>query len=86
MHWKWFFAAGEDYLYFNNFAPEIERSMPSEIRDFHQDSTLQNLARKFIRNYLKVRYPNVNLFRVVPNVGLPKLLQGYLLFNQSLED
>ena len=80
------FAAGEDYLYFNNIAPEIQRTMPPEIRDFHQDSTLQNLARKFIRNYLRVRYPNVNLFRVVPNVGLPKLLQSYLLFNQSIED
>ena len=77
-------ASGEDYHYFNAGDQEIVRTMPAEMQNFHQDNSLQNIARKFIRDKIKVANPNVNLFSLIPNIGLPKLLQSYLLFNQSV--
>ena len=47
---------------------------------------LAHACRKVIRSHLVAMYPGVSLFHNVPQLGLPKLLEGYLVHNSSLDD
>ena len=47
---------------------------------------LKHLCRETIRKHLLQLDPHENLFHRVPRLGLPALLQRYLLYNQTLDD
>ena len=51
-----------------------------ETRLLEHDDSLQDLARKSIRKYLKQFYPDRNLYTTIPQLSLPQRLQAYLLF------
>ena len=44
------------------------------------NNSLQDLVRKNIRKYLKQLHPEMNLYATIPQLGLPRQLQAYLLF------
>ena len=48
--------------------------------------SLKHSCRKFIRKYLNDKDLPVNLFVKIPQLGLPRLLASYLLYNCSLND
>ena len=48
--------------------------------------TLKGDCRKYINRYLMTKYPNMNLFALVPRLMLPTPLMRYLLYNASLEE
>ena len=45
------------------------------------DDSLQDLARKNIRNCLKKLHPEKNLYTTISQLGLPHRMKSYLLFN-----
>ena len=51
-----------------------------ETRLLECDDSLEGLARKSIRKYLKQFQPERNLYTTIPQLGLPQRLQAYLLF------
>ena len=55
------------------------------IYPLEEEMSLKHLCRKAIRKHLLKMSP-VNLFVQVPQLGLPTLLQEYLLFNVYLDD
>ena len=68
------FAAGEDTAYFN-YSPDA----PETIVQTRQDFSLQNLSRIAIRNHLIVTRKNVDLFRLVKALPIPRVMKNYLL-------
>ena len=48
--------------------------------------SLQDLVRDYIRDHLKEIHPETNLYYTVPQLGLPHLLQSYLLFYTLLKN
>ena len=50
-------------------------------KDTHENNSLKGLTRACIRRYLKQTHPESNLYRIVPKLGLPFILQSYLLFD-----
>ena len=75
------FAAGVDMpMNINKHFPRSIYTYPLE-----EEMSLKHLCRKAIRKYLLKMSP-VNLFVQVPQLGLPTLLQEYLLFNVALDD
>ena len=59
------------------------RSLPTSPPE--EEMSLMDLSRQCIRKHLLQMSP-VNLFVRVPQLGLPTLLQEYLLFNVALDD
>ena len=75
------FAAGVDMpMNMNKRFPRSIYTYPPE-----EEMSLKHLCRKAIRKHLLKMSP-VNLFVQVPQLGLPTLLQEYLLFNVALDD
>ena len=68
------FAAGEDTAYFN-----YSQDAPETIVQTRQDFSLQNLSRIAIRNHLIVTRKNVDLFRLVKALPIPRVMKNYLL-------
>ena len=73
-------AAGVDSPLLNLLFPKSRFIYPLE-----EEMSLIYLSRKAIRKHL-LQMSSVNLFVQVPQLGLPTLLQEYLLFNVSLDD
>ena len=73
-------AAGVDSVLLNLLFPKSSFTYPLE-----QEMSLMDLCRQFIRKHLLQMSP-LNLFVQVPQLGLPTLLQEYLLFNVALDD
>ena len=76
-------AAGVDLNLFSEFIPNMPMSIRTHLSE--EEMSLMNLCRTSIRNHLLQMSP-VNLFVRVPQLGLPRLLQEYLLFNVALDD
>ena len=74
------FGAGVGMLDLIKLFPRSIYTYPPE-----EERSLKHLCRKAIRNHLLQMRP-VNLFVGVPQLGLPTLLQEYLLFNVALDD
>ena len=49
--------------------------------DTDRNSSLKGLTRFCIRRYLKEIHPKINLYHIVSKLGLPFILQSYLLFD-----
>ena len=49
--------------------------------DTDRNSSLKGLTRFRIRRYLKEIHPKINLYHIVSKLGLPFILQSYLLFD-----
>ena len=73
-------AAGVDSRCLNLLFPKSRFIYPLE-----EEMNLMYLCREVIRKHLLQMSP-VNLFFRVPQLGLPTLLQDYLLLNVSLDD
>ena len=83
---KWFcrsdaivllFAAGEKF----------SKRLVKKILDLNKGSMhLQHLCRQAIRKHLLKLDPQENLFVRVPRLPLPKAVQSYLLYDQTLDD
>ena len=73
-------AAGVDSRVLKLLFPKSRFIFPLE-----QDMSLIHFCRETIRKQLLQMSP-VNLFVQVPQLGLPTLLQDYLLLNVSLDD
>ena len=73
-------AAGIDSRLLILIFPKAKFTSPAE-----EQMNLKHLCRQFIRKHLLQMSP-VNLFVRVPQLGLPTLLQDYLLFNVALDD
>ena len=71
------FAAGEEDPKHGNF-PEY---LPPE-----NEINLKHLCRKVIRRHLLKLDPHTHLFSRVPKLRLPKPLERYILYNQTLDD
>lgn len=61
---------------------ELQELWPNGEHDFH---SLKGRTRTAIRNCMQ-RYPRENLFEAVTKLGLPKPLQRYLVFNETLQN
>ena len=70
------FAAGEEDSKYENFPDYLPYS---------SDINLRRLCRKTIRKHLLELDRHTHLFGRVPKLGLPKLLQSYLLYYQTLD-
>ena len=73
-------AAGVDSRVLNTLFPKSRFIFPLE-----EEMSLMYLCREVTRKHLLQMSP-VNLFFRVPQLGLPTLLQDYLLLNVSLDD
>ena len=82
------FAAGE--IIEENFTKERRSDgsfvVPEYLQKLEQNLELKNLCRKAIRKHLIDLDPHDNLFNRIPKLGLPSLVNEYLLYNMSLED
>ena len=73
-------AAGVDSPLLNLLFPKSRFIFPLE-----EEMSLMYLSREVIRKHLLQMSP-VNLFVQIPHLGLPTLLQEYLLFNVALDN
>ena len=53
--------------------------------DFQPQFNLIDICRRRIREHLLELDPHTNLFSRVPQLGLPRILNDYLLYNQTLD-
>ena len=70
----------------NEFHAEGERIISDYVRQENGQFQLKHLCRVRIRNHLLELDPNQNLFVKVPELGLPKLLASYLLYDVTIDD
>ena len=78
--WWLLLAAGVDSPLINLLFPKSSFTYPLD-----REISLTDLCREAIRKHLLQMSP-INLFFRVPKLGLPTLLQEYLLFNVTLDD
>ena len=77
---KILFAAGHDIESAGHVSQEIHQELIPDT-----ELSLMHLCREAIRNHL-LQMSNVNLFIRVPRLPLPKAVQSYLLYDQTLGD
>ena len=70
----------------NEFHAEGERIISDYVRQENEQFQLKHLCRVRIRNHLLELDPYQNLFVNVPQLGLPKLLASYLLYDFTIDD
>ena len=58
--------------------------VPSFLQQKHQNLCLKDLCREAIRKPLIERDPHSHLFKQIPMLGLPSIIENYLLYNCSL--
>ena len=75
-------AAGELFL----FDKYTDEELPEQIVKSHDDLSLKNLCRKAIRNSVIANATHENMFDARTTMGLPMLLQEYLVFGMSISD
>ena len=82
----WSFAVKENHSKQIFVAARADVNYLEEKKILKQEAemSLTNLSRDTIRNHLK-KMRQVNLFVMVPKLGLPKPLQRFLLYNFSLD-
>ena len=73
------YAAGEKYP----FLDSMDKHVPTTIFETRKDISLKNLCRKAIRTQA-IKCTNENLFEVSTKLGLPKLMQNYLVFDLTV--
>ena len=58
-----------------------------DIPEYLQENTsLKSICRKAIRRHLLLLNPHQHLFNRIPQLGLPSILDKYLMYNVSLDD
>ena len=73
-------AAGELYP----FEEYSDEELPEKIVEARDDLSLMNMCRKVIRNAVIMRGNNENMFDARTKMGLPSLMEDYLVFDMSL--
>ena len=63
-----------------------EDKIPEELKFEEEKLELKHICREAIRKHLLKRDPPQHLFGRIPRLCLPKVLNHYLLFNESLND
>ena len=83
------YAAGETLqgLTLQRLKTEIleGEEVPECIKETFTDTSLKHLCRQHIRKHLIQQKPHRHLFGVIPQLGLPSLIESYLLYNMSLD-
>lgn len=74
------FVAGQ------KFRATKSEHVPNVLKQEKQCTDLKHFCRMSIREHIVKADPNVHLFQQIPKIGLPSLLNDYLLYNISLED
>ena len=77
---KLMFAAGENIDEAGQDATRIKQELNPEL-----ELNLSHLSRNAIRKHL-LQMSSLNLFQQIPKLGLPKVLQKFLLYNIKFED
>ena len=76
------FAAGELYPFFESSDPCV----PTTIIRAQNDHSLKNHCRRVIRNQIIMTNKHENLFEATPKLGLPALMQKYIVHEISLSE
>ena len=69
----------------NNNSGEIQVELPEHLLELKENLDLKNLCREAIRKYLLHLDPHTHLFGRIPELGLPSLLDEYMLYDCSLD-
>ena len=75
---KEFYAAGATSMH--------PSKIPDYVKQEDEESHLKHLCRVRIRTHLLELDPHENLFIRVPELGLPKSLVSYLLYDVTVDD
>ena len=83
------YAAGETLqgLTLRRLKTEIleGEEVPECIKEMFTDTSLKHLCRQHIRKHLIQLKPHRHLFGIIRQLGLPSLIESYLLYNMSLD-
>ena len=71
------FAMGQKWSFFESDDSDI----PNQITESRNDKSLKNICRKAIRSYIIKSARHIDLFREIPLLQLPNLINSYLLYN-----
>ena len=79
-------AAGQkiDRRFIKYVEYDVEPSVPDYVKHNYTKLNLKHTCRKFIRNPLLEKNPNINLFAKADQLRLPRSLASYLVHNFSL--
>ena len=84
------FAAGEtidDTTVSVRLGPSIvQADVPEYLLEMEENLELKNLCRKAVRQHLIDLDPHAHLFNRIPKLGLPSLLNEYLLYECNIDD
>ncbi|MCG8626494.1 MAG: ankyrin repeat domain-containing protein, partial [Proteobacteria bacterium] len=73
------FATGQNWSFFESGHPDI----PKYLTESRNEKSLKNYCREAIRKYIKTGR-NVDLFRQIPLLKLPQLINSYLLYGVKM--
>ena len=74
------FALGQNWSFFESGHPDI----PSYLTESRNEKTLKNCCRKTIRNCIIESGRHIDLFREIPLLHLPELINSYLLYDAKI--
>ena len=74
------FALGQNWSFFESGHPDI----PSYLTESRNEKTLKNCCRKTIRNCIIESGRHIDLFREIPLLQLPELINSYLLYDAKI--
>ena len=73
-------------IHFNGYSYNYTQDVPQYLQDLKKiQLSLKWVCRDIIRKKLVQSDPHTNLFIRIPKLGLPKILQSYLLYDMSVE-
>ena len=71
------YATGQNWSFFESNDVDI----PTYLRESRSEKSLKNYCREAIRKYIVQSGRNIDLFREIPSLGLPRELEMYLLYD-----
>ena len=74
------FATGQNWSFFESGNSDI----PSYLTESRKEKTLKNLSREAIRKYILNNGRHIDLFREIPLLQLPQLINSYLLYEMRM--
>ena len=74
------FATGQKWSFFESGDPDI----PNYLTESRNEKTLKNYCRKAIHNFIIKSGRQIDLFREIPLLQLPELMNSYLLYDVKM--
>lgn len=75
------FAIGQKWSFFESGHPDI----PNYLTESRNEKSLKNICRKAIRNNIIESGRHIDLFRDISLLGLPNLINSYLLYHVNIQ-